>query len=79
MSCECVPLYVLRAGEVWEYWGVLILSPFRPPCPRGYVGETPLKLREDLEKSLTDLNNLSLSICNSEVSVYFFAISWAFS
>lgn len=25
-------------------------------------------MREDLEKSLTELNNLSLSICNSEVS-----------
>lgn len=31
-------------------------------------GETPAKVREDLEKSLTELNNLSLSICNSEVS-----------
>ncbi|CAN0482685.1 unnamed protein product, partial [Ectocarpus sp. 12 AP-2014] len=29
-------------------------------------GETPAKVREDLEKSLTELNNLSLSICNSE-------------
>ncbi|CBN78046.2 conserved unknown protein (Partial), partial [Ectocarpus siliculosus] len=28
--------------------------------------ETPAKVREDLEKSLTELNNLSLSICNSE-------------
>lgn len=33
-------------------------------------GETPAKVREDLEKSLTELNNLSLSICNSEVSPF---------
>lgn len=33
-----------------------------------FAGETPAKVREDLEKSLTELNNLSLSICNSEVS-----------
>eukprot|EP00903_Cladosiphon_okamuranus_P011726 g11026.t3 len=30
---------------------------------------TPAKIREDLEKSLTELNNLSLSICNSEEDV----------
>lgn len=42
-----------------------------PPPPRSLphdTGETPAKVREDLEKSLTELNNLSLSICNSEVS-----------
>lgn len=67
MSCERA-----RFGNT----GVFLSCPIsRPPCPRGCVGETPLKLREDLEKSLTDLNNLSLSICNSEVSVFFFATS----
>ena len=30
------------------------------------AGVTPEKVREDLEKSLTDLTNLSLSMCNSE-------------
>lgn len=45
-------------------WRDVFCSPFS-----SRAGETPAKVREDLEKSLTELNNLSLSICNSEVSL----------